>query len=330
MRILVTGATGGLGRNAVDCLLAQGLEVHATGRNTQIGQLLASKGVVFTAIDLALASPEQLACLLGGVDVVWHCAALSSPWGPRRLFEASNVTATARLLDASGTCGVQRFVHISTPAIYFDYTHRYQVEENFRAATFANDYARTKAAAEAAARTAFPGMLTTILRPRAIFGPHDQVLLPRLMQLMRASGGRLPLPRGGEALIDMTYVENVVAAMWLATVTPGLAPGLELNITNDAPRTIAHVLQKLFVDGLGHNMRIRKLPYPVLALAARGLAGWSALSGKEPRITPYSVGVLAYDMTLSLDRAKRTLAYAPPVSLDEGIERTVSWIKRHG
>jgi nucleoside-diphosphate-sugar epimerase len=333
MRVLVTGATGGLGRNAVEYLLKQGIAVTGTGRNAAIGQALSDLGATFVAADLAHATSQVLSTLVAQADAVWHCAALSSPWGATRLFEDSNVHATANLLDAAGRAGVKRFVHISTPAIYFDFTHRYDIIESFRAESPANEYARTKALAEEKVRAVslrYPGLRTVILRPRAIFGPYDQVLMPRLMHMLATKNGRLPLPRGGRTVLDMTYVDNVVHAMWLATANDHLPSGLTCNITNGEPAPIAFVLEKLFVRELKRRMRIVDVPYRALALGTEVLECISKLTRREPRLTRYSAGVLAFDMTLDLDCARATLGYVPAVALDEGISRTAFWLKKNG
>ena len=181
MRILVTGATGGLGRNAVEYLYTHGVRVQATGRKIATGQRLSNQGITFIATDLARATNIELSRLVDGVDAVWNCAALSAPWGTREQFENSNVIATRNLLEASGKARVKCFIHISTPAIYFDFTHRYDIVESFRAAIPVNEYVRTKMLGEAevqAISTRFPQLRTAILRPRAIFGPYDQVLIP--------------------------------------------------------------------------------------------------------------------------------------------------------
>jgi nucleoside-diphosphate-sugar epimerase len=333
MRILVTGATGGLGRNAVEYLLKQGVTVRATGRNLAIGRALSDLGAEFIAVDLAHATLQLQDALVNQADGIWHCAALSSPWGATNLFEDSNINATANLLDAAGRAGIKRFVHISTPAIYFDFTHRYDIVESFQAKVPVNEYARTKSLAEEkvhAASQKFPELRMVVLRPRAIFGPYDQVLMPRLMHMLTIKNGRLPLPRGGRTLLDMTYVENVLHAMWLATIKDSLPSGLTFNITNNEPDQIAVVLEKLFVRELKRRMKIVDVPYPALAIGARVLECFSRITKKEPRLTRYSAGVLAYDMTLNLDRASTMLGYVPPVALDEGISRTAFWLKQNG
>lgn len=332
-RVLVTGATGGLGRNAVKSLLARGVQVLATGRNRQAGAALVAEGAEFIAVDLALAPGPEVDALMRGVDTVWHCAALSSPWGAPGDFEAANVRATEYLLGAAGRMGVTRFVHISTPAIYFDYQDHLQVREDYRPAAWVNEYAASKARAEALVQKAvglFPAMLCVILRPRAIFGPHDQVLMPRLSRVLEERGGKLPLARGGKVTLDITYVDNVVHAMWLASEVSDLASGEAFNITNHEPVQLADVLRAIFSDELKRPFAIKTVPYAVLALAARGMEYFARNSGKEPALTRYSVGAISFDMTLDNTKARDKLGYHPPVPLAEGVRRTGDWMRSHG
>ena len=306
MTILVTGATSGLGRNAVDFLRARGEPLRATGRNAlALRELCEGPGDV-QAAELSTLDEPQARMLLSGVDTVWHCAALSSPWGRPEDFVAANVTATTRLARFAVAEGVRRFVHISTPSLYFDFRHRLEVPESGLAERPCNHYVRTKLAAEQVIRrlaAAHPQTRFVILRPKALFGPHDRVLLPRILQLLKARHGILPLPRGGEATLDLTYAPNAVQAMWLATHAPGLPPAATFNITNQQPTSLREVLAQLLNAELGIAYRIRSVACPLLDLAARGMQALSAVTGREPLLTRYSVGALHYDMTLQHDPA---------------------------
>lgn len=332
MRTLVTGATSGLGRNAAAFLASRGTPVRLTGRNRHVGDALAAQGYDFVPADLSTASKSEIDRLLADVDTVWHCAALSSPWGKFADFHAANVAATAALARAAARRGVRRFIHISTPSLYFDYRHRLGVQETFRPRRFVNHYARTKALAEEAIleiAARHPDTTFALLRPRGIFGPHDRVLLPRILRLLRERGGRLPLPRGGGALLDLTYVDNVVHAMQLATTVEGYESGEAFNVTNGEPTTLRSMLEAL-LSRLGVRYAIASLPYPLLDAAARAMQAWSVHSGREPALTRYSVAALHFDMTLDIDKASRMLGYRPVVSLAQGIESTVHWVRSHG
>jgi nucleoside-diphosphate-sugar epimerase len=330
MKFLVTGATGGLGRNAVDYLLRAGHEVRATGRNTTNGKELAKQGAEFVPFDLVEGEPAQL---VSGVDAVWHCAALSSPWGPYAEFHKANVLATNALVRAAGRAGVARFVHVSTPSLYFDYQHHHLVSETYRPRRLVNHYAATKAEAERCIRMAtdlFPDMKTAILRPRGIFGKYDQALIPRIERVLRERDGRLPLPNGGKALVDLTYAENVVHAMSCATVVEDYQSGTAFNITNDEPTTVADVLNELFARRLGRKFSVKRVPYFVMAAAARALEAIASRTGKEPLLTRYSAGALAFDMTLDISRARVLLNYRPLVSMADGVARTADWMRSNG
>ena len=330
--ILVTGATGGLGRNAVRILLERGIKVRASGRNTKTGKQLSDMGAEFVCLDLAQATPRMASNLVDSVDAIWHCAALSAPWGRQADFVASNVNATQLLLDVAGRHEVKRFVHISTPAIYFDYSDHFDISETFRPASYVNAYAQTKAQAEQLVQravTQFPHMRCTILRPRAIFGPHDQVLIPRLLSILQAHGGKLPLPKGGKVTLDVTYVENVVHAMWLATNKTHMVSGMVFNITNHEPALLCDVLQALFGAAMQHPFQIVTVPYPLLAGVARCMQFVAHFTRKEPALSPYSLGAINYHMTLDNLQAKQYLGYLPPVTLTEGICRTASWLRNN-
>ncbi|MDR2219953.1 MAG: NAD-dependent epimerase/dehydratase family protein [Methylobacillus sp.] len=332
MTTLVTGATSGLGRNAAKYLAARQQAVRGTGRNAAVGATLQAQGIEFVTADLATIQRKELDQMLDGVETVWHCAALSSPWGRYDDFYAANVTATTQLAEAAVARGVKRFVHISTPSIYFDYRHRTNIPETFRPTRYVNHYARTKALAEDAIRALaerHPQTTFVMLRPRGIFGSHDRVLLPRILRILRERNGRLPLPRGGAAQFDLTYVGNVVHAMQLATTRADIASGAAFNISNDEPATLRDVLDALLLP-LAIPYQIVALPYPVLDAVARAMEARATLTGKEPPFTRYSMGALNYDMTLDISKARRELGYQPIVAMAAGIAETVHWIKKHG
>lgn len=146
--------------------------------------------------------------------------------------------------------------------------------------------------------------------------------------MMRHYGSVL-LPRGGDALVDMTYLENAVHAMWLATQKQDLPSGRAYNITNMEARPLRTIVQKL-IDELGIKCRIRSVPYPMLDIIARSLEHFGNKSAKEPVLTHYGVSKLNFDLTLDTTRAETELGYQPIITLDEGIRRTALWLKDHG
>ncbi|WP_333987071.1 NAD(P)-dependent oxidoreductase [Providencia huaxiensis] len=330
MKILVTGATSGLGRNASEYLLQRGIDVVACGRNHQAGEQLSQLGATFIACELSELTVQEAKILMVGCDAIWHCAALSSPWGKRQDFEKTNVHATQILATAAGEAKVSRFIHISTPAIYFNFTHQQNIPESTVNKHFANQYARTKYLAETMIEQCvrqFPTTRYTILRPRGLFGPHDRVLLPRLLAQIKSRKGKLVLPNGGNNHFDLTYVENVVHSMQLATFKETLPNGAIYNITNQQPQALKQTLNQLFSE-LNLDCEIRSAPYPLLYAIACLLETIGYLTGKEPLLTRYSLGAAYFTMTLDNQKSQQELGYYPLYSMQQGVHLTAKWLKQ--
>lgn len=316
MRALVTGATGCLGQALCADLAAQGWQIRALSLH---GAAPDTPVETHTALDLAQKPPPP--ALLNGVDVIFHCAALSSAWGPRAAFEGANVTATRHLLDSARAAGVPRFVFASTPSIYITGKNRVDVSEDAALPQhFLTDYARTKYAAETMVRAADgPGFTTVALRPRAIYGPHDRALMPRLLRAMHA--GPMPLIGGGNALIDPTYCSDAAQAMRLAASAPGVG-GRVFNITSGQAVPLRELLV-LLADALHLPLRTRTLPYGLAMTMARVFEATHRLlrPSVEPVLTRHAAAALGLSLTLDISAARRDLGYRPRVSLGEGLRK---------
>lgn len=324
MKVLVTGGTGFLGRHLVWRLASEGHDVGLTGRDaSKAREVVSHCARPVTVIPISHGQPdseEELRRASTGLDAIVHCAARSSPWGRRDAFLRANVSSTAEVLAAIHANGIPRLVHISTPSIYFRFRHCIGVREDDPLPPPVNTYAETKGTAERMVRaSAVPAV---ILRPRAIFGPWDQTLLPRLLRLMQRR--RFPLFNEGAALVDLTYVDNVVDAIVLALQARPSAAST-FNISNGQPIQAGELFARLArVFGLPYRpvrmpLAMGMLVARVCELAARFAPGW------EPPLTRYTVGVAAFSQTLDQRRAREELGYVPRVDLDEGIRRTSDW-----
>ncbi|MBD9477528.1 NAD(P)-dependent oxidoreductase [Pseudoxanthomonas sp. PXM02] len=326
-RILVTGATGFIGSHAVRRLADAGHAIVATGRDRA---RLASIDTRAHAV-VADLTRDPLEPLLHACDTVVHCAALSSPWGRSEDFESANVHATERLLDAARREGVSRFIHLGSPSIYFRFRDQFDVSEDFEPPRrWITDYARSKWESECRVRAASGHKLQTlILRPRAVFGEGDRAILPRLLAV--AARGRFPLVGGGQALIDVTHIDNLVEliATCVHTDLPGNARAY--NVSNGEPVRVRHLLETLF-SSLGQEVRLLPVPRAaLLALAALSERIARLRPGQpEPRLTRYGVGVIGYSQTLDISRAQRELHYQPQMGVADGIARYARWWKAHG
>jgi nucleoside-diphosphate-sugar epimerase len=320
MRILVTGGTGFVGQHLARALIERGHRVWMLGRDFGRAQDLLAARAVKVQADLRDRAAIVAAC--ARMDAVYHVGALSAPWGRSADFYAINVGGTEHVVAGCARHGVGRLVVVSSPSVLFDGRDQHLLTDAAPyPARFISTYSATKKLAEDRVNAAIrQGLPALIVRPKAIFGPGDTTLLPRLIQAARQ--GRLPQIGGGRNLVDLTYVGNVVQALLLALDAPA-ALGNTYTITNDEHVALWDVI-KLVLRQLGIAAELRPLPV-CASLAAAGLMEARArITGREPLLTRYSVAVLARTQTYDISAARRDLGYAPAVSVAEGIRRTLA------
>jgi 2-alkyl-3-oxoalkanoate reductase len=319
MNVLVTGGTGFLGRHLAAALLQRGHGVHLMGRNFAPVKSLLEQGAMPVAIDLRDREGVIAAC--AGVEVVFHAGALSAPWGKRSDFYTINVGGTEAVLEGCLACGVRRLLYVSSPSVVFDGRDQRNAREDVPyPRRFTSIYSLTKKLGEDRVNAAqAKGLETVILRPKAIFGPGDQALLPRLVAAARQK--RLPQIGDGRNLVDLTYVENVVYALILASEAQA-AVGKTYTITNNEHVPLWEVI-RLVLKRLNLSTSLRQIPLSVALAAASLMEMRAALTGKEPLLTRYSATILARTQTYDISAAQRDLSYSPTVSIAEAIERTL-------
>ena len=322
MNVLITGGTGFLGRRLALKLRSIGDTVTVLGRNQAIGTELEQSGLRFVAADLRDAQAMKAACQ--GQDCVFHCGALSSPWGSFNTFYETNVLGTRHLVQGCLAHQIQRLVHVSTSAVYFTYADQLQIPESLPWPRPVGPYAKTKQLAEQEIRQAHKQGLSVItIRPRGIFGPGDTAILPRLLRASDRTG--IPLIRQGKAVMDLTYIDNVVTALQCCQQAPDRLSGRVYNITNGEAIALRDVLAQL-AQQLNIELKFKRLSFPIaygVATAMEAIA--KLLGGSEPILTRYTVGLLTFSQTLAIDAAQHDLGYQPRVSLQQGIVQFADW-----
>jgi nucleoside-diphosphate-sugar epimerase len=308
VNVLVTGASGFVGgataRRFAD---VHGVRVFGVGRR-------ALERDAYARVDLA--EPFDVPFR---PDVVVHCAARTSPWGTRAEFERANVAATRNVVAFCERTGRPRLVYVSTSSVFYRNADQLALtEESPIGPHFVNAYAASKFAGERIADGY--GGSSIVIRPRAVFGPGDTALFPRIVRAARA--GRLPIVRrpGAPARSDLIYIDSLVDYLFAAARST--ASGA-FNVTNDEPvETMAFLLAIL---------RRLDVPVPTRSVDVRVANGFAACAEalyrtfaphREPPITRFGVSALAYSKTF--DVAKARAAFGPPsVSLADGVKAFV-------
>ena len=325
MKVLVTGSTGFLGGALARRLYSMGWNVTALGRNAAKLKQLESEGM--SALQIDLKNKKAMSDVCKDQEIVFHCAARPSPWGNFETFYQANVIGTRNVIRGCEEHKVKQLVYVSTPSLYFNYTSRTNVKETDELPEPVSNYAATKILAEQELDEAFGrGLATIAIRPRALFGPGDTVIFPRLIPRLQA--GSLPILGDGENIVDLTYIENVVDALLLCAESPANTLGKKYNISNGEPVKIWKLVERICAE-LNLQPPKRKISYRAANAAAAALEFFYKLipTQPEPPLTRISVSMMANSTTLDISAARNELGYQPKISVDEGFELFMKWWK---
>ncbi|HEX2274047.1 MAG TPA: NAD(P)-dependent oxidoreductase [Acidimicrobiales bacterium] len=171
---LVTGSTGYVGGYLVTALIEAGWTVRATGRRPRPDHLPPEAD--YRSADLP--GDDDLAPLVDGVTHVFHLAGASSSRSDEEEMERVNVGGTTRLVEAATDAKVERFLHMSTTAVYGEEEQLpLPVKEDVEPHP-SRGYGKAKLGAEQAVwKAADAGLPVVILRPVSVYGPGAVKLL---------------------------------------------------------------------------------------------------------------------------------------------------------
>jgi 2-alkyl-3-oxoalkanoate reductase len=159
-----------------------------------------------------------------------------------------------------------------------------------------------------------------VLRPRAVWGPGDPTLLPRV--LARVRGGRLLLPAGGALPASMTYVDSLVEGVVAGLRSEVSGP---VNLADATPLAPSVLLARLFA-ALDRPVRIVGIPVVVAGAAAIVVEALGSAAGRraEPPVTRYAVAAFGRPLVLDLSRLHQELGVAPDADIAHGVARVVA------
>ena len=317
-RVLVTGASGFIGRACVDLLSARGIPVRRAVRT------LESDDSIDTVLVGAIDATTDWTHALSGVDVVIHLAARTNatrgggdPWHD---FRAVNVHATEALANACVKARVRRLVFVSSIAVYGMHSAATPIIDSTEPWPV-SPYGISKLDAEQAlARIgAASGLEVVILRPPVVYGPQGRGNMERLLRLL-ASG--LPLPLGSvNNARSALFVGNCADAILVCASHPRAA-GRTYLVRDGEDISIADLVRLLPKINGARPARLIKFPLWMLGIAA------AAIGRRDDyeRLT----GSLVVDDSAIRDE----LGWRPPFTVREAVTQTVAWLRteanRHG
>jgi len=323
--ILITGATGFLGKSLVMRLAGEGKKVHALYRTEDKIRDWKHKNIHF--VKGTLGDVKSIDQAIRGCGQVYHLAALASPWSKDpEIFYRENVGGTENILDSALRHGVERVVFTSTAGVLGPSNDKLNTEEKQYRGDHFTHYDRSKELAETKVKEYIEkGQEVIIVNPSRIYGPGNLSKSNAVTYMIDSfiRGKWRIIPGNGSSIGNYVYVDDVVDCLIRAMIKGRsgeryLAGGDNLSF-NDFFYTLARVS--------GKSHRMFHLPTVFMMVTARGMEYTSNLTGRTPPITPDFVRRYNHNWAVSSEKARQELGYHP-IPIEEGLRKTIEWIKK--
>ena len=311
--VLVTGAGGFIGSQLVEALLSEGAQVRAFVRYNSRGDpgflklMPAELSERLEVISGDLRDKSAIYDAIRDCDLVYHLGALISiPYSYRHPAEVAEVNfmGTLNVLMACRELGIARLVHTSTSEVYGT-ARRAPIDEE-HPLQGQSPYSASKIGADKLAESFYCAynLPVVTVRPFNTFGPRQsaRAVIPTI--IMQALVGKTIHLGNLDTTRDFTYVNDTVRGFILAGSTVGAEGGV-FNLGTGTENRIGDIAERIALK-VGHKVEIMVEPQ---------------------RLRPEKSEVLRLISDNSLARVK--LGWEPKVSLDEGLDKTIAWMRLH-
>jgi NAD dependent epimerase/dehydratase len=312
-RVLVTGAGGFIGSHVAERLAELGAQVRALVRynsRNDWGRLELLPAAVKNEIEVVtgdLTDPHSTSRIAQGCGVIFHLAALIAiPYSyiaPAQ-YVAVNCGGTLNLLEAARAHGVERFVHTSTSETYG--TGQYAPIDESHPLRGQSPYAASKIGADKLAESYYLSFALPVvtLRPFNTYGPRQsaRAIIPTIIS--QALTGKVIRLGRLTPIRDLTFVSDTVAGFIKAA---------------ERPQAVGEVINL----GSGRSIAIGALARQIISL----LGGSQEIMADAERLRPDASEVM--ELICDNRKAAQVLGWEPGVGLEEGLGRTIAYIRDH-
>lgn len=318
MNILVTGATGFIGRHLVDAL-SKAYSVRCLVRKTSDITPLKDLNVDIAYGDLFV--KESLGSALDGIDLVYHLA--GEVYSRKKSdYYKGNVLATQNLLDACKEKGAKRMVYLSTVGVYKPPITRTLLTEESECEPL-TIYGKTKLGAEELIKKS--NIPWVIVRAPVIFGPSQPPVLNKFF-LNALNKQKMYVIGEGSNLRSLCYIKNLIEGLMLLAGKQDIEARTFL-FSDDVPYTFNEIIATMSTVT---NRKIKVVHLPnILGDISWRFHNLMVNLFNLYFVELYSVKTMQINLGCDISKAKTEIGYNPAVALEHGVECTAKWIRNN-
>ncbi|MGC8869765.1 MAG: NAD-dependent epimerase/dehydratase family protein [Brevinematia bacterium] len=318
MKVLITGASGFIGKHLVDLLHSEKFEIRCLVRKTSNVKEIEDKvKLVYGEITI----PNSLPDAVKDVDYIIHMAGLVKALDTEKYYKV-NTQGTINLFEATlkHNPKIKKFVYISSQAA--SSPSEIPISEDFPSSPVTS-YGKSKLESEKFLEKNYDKLPITIIRPSAVYGPYDKEFLS-VYQLINF--GFEPLVKGGKTKISLVYVKDLVKSIYLATIS-NKTIGKKYFSANPEPVYIIDFYKEIEKQ-LGKRFVLR-VPIPISILYTSAFLNTliSKLTNQTSMFNFEKVNEIKNSWVCSPQRIIQDTGMKYEYSLEKGLEETIKWAK---
>jgi nucleoside-diphosphate-sugar epimerase len=340
-KVLVTGATGFIGRRLVEMLLERGLDVRCLVRPSLRIEPLLGLGVDLVSGDVC--DPDQLCRAVRHCDWVFHLAAKTSAIRRQELYRTNAFGSFVVAQSCARQTTPPRLVVVSSLAAAGTAIAG-RLRSDHDSSRPVSEYGRSKRAGERAATAWAHQVPLSIVRPAIVFGPRNREMLPMFQAIGRFQVH--PVPGYTTRRVGLIHIDDLIEILWRvaqqgervhagsphrpAAHSSHASRGIYLAASPEFPTYMQ--LGRMIAQALG-NRRMLVLPVaePLAWLAAVASQGLDRLRHHSGSFNLDKMReAFAGDWTGYTDRIEQELAFRPQYTLQQRLTETANWYRREG
>lgn len=306
--VLVTGATGFIGKHLIANLLNEGLSVYALTRKSNC-ELSSDERIKIIVGDIT-----EKVNLPADVKTIYHCAGVISD---EEQMEKVNVYGTQKIVEAAlkQNC---RLIHLSSAGVVGKCREDY-IDENIECHP-QNLYEQTKFKAEEIVKKGIDrGLKAQILRPTIVFGIGRDSSKDSFFQLVKAiKAGHYKNIKNGSGIYNIIHVNEVVSAM--RALDSDDIPNGRIYFIN-SPISFSEFSAVVRTATTGEKGKVDNIPYPIAFMAATVFSALSAITGKKMPLTFSRLRALTNKKAFSQNRILEMTSYRPLLAAEDYIRQ---------